>query len=103
MCVCFVDLDIVPKPLPHSHTSCLRRADKREEKEEEGGESQREKEVRRRGQETSFPEGNGAKVKKKICSSTQDRIGYGYQSGCHTEFVHSVDYSFIKDVFEADV
>lgn len=62
VCVRFVDLDIVPKALPHSHTSCLLTADK----ERRGGEeSQREKEVKRRGQEASFPKGNGAKVRKK--------------------------------------
>lgn len=36
-CVCFVDLDIVPNALTHSHTSCLLTADKEEEQEERGG------------------------------------------------------------------
>lgn len=49
MCVRFVDLDIVPKALPHSHISCL--PTKRGQERGWGGELQREKEVRRRGQE----------------------------------------------------
>lgn len=65
---------------------------------EEGGESQREKEVRRRGQEASFPKGNGAKAKKKICGSTRDGKGYGNLTASGTELVHSVDHAFIRDV-----
>lgn len=36
-CVCFVDLDIVPNALTHSHTSCLLTADKEEEEMERAG------------------------------------------------------------------
>lgn len=57
----------------------------------EGG-SQREKEVRRRGEEASFPKGIGAKVKKKICSSTRDGKGCGNQTALrwfiHLSFIH---------------
>lgn len=88
MCVHFVDLDIVPKALTHSHTSCLLRADN--EKRRRGGEeSQREKKVKRRGQRVSFPEGNGAKVKKEICHSNRDIriwLKFCFYTGCNTEY-----------------
>lgn len=90
LCVCFVDLEIVPKALPHSHTSCRHK----EKEEEEGEESQREKKGRRREQEATFRKGSG-KVKKKICSYTRGGIVYGNHTACG---VHSIHHSFIRDV-----
>lgn len=55
-CVCFVDLDIVPNALTHSHTSCLLTANKEEEEEQEGEPEKKEGEE----EEASFPKGNGA-------------------------------------------
>lgn len=52
-CVYFVDLETVPSALTHSHPACSEL-------------TKRGRGTKRRGQDASFPIGNGAKVKRKI-------------------------------------